>query len=264
MAALFINPVGVKLVLYPLDTLLHQPLGLSASQEWQPMQLSSQRGIAFLAVLAWSFLLVIVRKSELRFDEFLLLAAGIWLAGSHDRMLFVFGILAAPIFSRFLSTSWDNYDARTDRIAPNAVLTALSLLAVWLGFPNRDRLARQVEEKSPVKAVEFIQSHRLAGPMLNDYTYGGYLIWALPEHPVFVDGRADVFEWTGVLEQFGAWATLQANPNTLLEKYGIQFCLLAPGSPMAHVLPLMPNWKSVYSDSNSVIFIRIPSAPPRP
>ena len=25
------------------------------------------------------------------------------------------------------------------------------------------------------------------------------LMWAAPEYPVFIDGRTDVFEWTGVL-----------------------------------------------------------------
>jgi len=77
VAALFVNPVGIHLVLYPLDTLLHQPVGLSTVQEWQPMQLSSLRGIIFLAVLGGSFLLVIARVSELYFDELLLLAAGL-------------------------------------------------------------------------------------------------------------------------------------------------------------------------------------------
>lgn len=92
--------------------------------------------------------------------------------------------------------------------------------------------------------------------MLNEFVYGGYLLWAMPEHPVFLDGRADVFEWTGVLAEFGSWATLQSDPNALLDKYGIQFCLMMPQSPMAHILPLMHNWKAVYSDRNSVIFVR--------
>ena len=92
--------------------------------------------------------------------------------------------------------------------------------------------------------------------MLNDYVYGGYLIWAAPEYPVFVDGRSDVYEWSGVLSQFGNWATLQSDPNALLQKYRVNFCLLTSHSPMAHVLPLMPGWKLVYSDSNSVIFSR--------
>ena len=262
VAALFLNPVGVRQVLLPVDFLLHQHVNLGNVQEWQPLQLNGQRGIIFLAVLACSFLLVVMRQSELHLDELLLLGAGIWLAGSHDRMLFVFGILAAPIFSRLLSTSWEGYDPKTDRIVPNAVMMALSLLVVFMAFPSRANLAAQAEEKSPAGAVNFIKTHHLSGPMLNDYTDGGYLIWAMPEHPVFIDGRAEVYEWAGVLQEFGAWATLQADPNTLLDKYGIQFCLLEANAPMTYVLPLMHNWKSVYSDSQSIIFVRVATPTP--
>jgi hypothetical protein len=92
--------------------------------------------------------------------------------------------------------------------------------------------------------------------MLNEYVYGGYLIWAAPEHPVFVDGRADVFDWTGVLGEFGKWATLQSDPNELLDKYQVNFCLLGRDSPMARVLPLLPGWKTVYSDNLAVIVMR--------
>ena len=261
-AALFLNPVGLQQILYPIDALIHQPLGLSTVREWQPLELNGQRGVLLLIVLGCIALLLILRKTELYFEEMLLLVVGIWLAGSHERMLFVFGILAAPILSRMLSTSWDGYDPETDRIWPNAVLIAISLLIAFWAFPGAGNLAAQAEEKSPVGAVNFIKTHHLAGPMLNDYTDGGYLIWAMPEHPVFIDGRGDVYEWTGVFQEFGNWATLQADPNTLLDKYGIQFCLLEANAPMANVLPLMHNWKSVYSDKLSVIFVRTaPLAP---
>jgi hypothetical protein len=117
-------------------------------------------------------------------------------------------------------------------------------------------LAAQVEQKSPVKAVEFMQAHHLSGNMLNEYVFGGYLIWAAPEDPVFIDGRGDVFEWTGVLGEFGKWATLESDPNALLDKYRISFCLLSRSSPMARVLRLLPNWKTVYADNLSVIVMR--------
>jgi hypothetical protein len=104
--------------------------------------------------------------------------------------------------------------------------------------------------------VDFIKSHHLYGPMLNEYVYGGYLIWAAPEYPVFVDGRADIYEWAGVLGDYGSWATLQSDPNSLLDKYRVNFCLLTSESPMAHVMPLLHKWKNVYSDGNSVIFVR--------
>jgi hypothetical protein len=259
--ALFLNPDGLKQVLYPLDTLLHQPVGLSTVQEWLPLALNSQRGVLFLIILAAIFLLVIARIGELYFEELILLAAGVWLAGSHDRMLFVFGIFAAPILTRMLAGSWDNYDAATDRIAPNAVLIGLAIAVSWLAFPGAPNLTRQIEAKSPVKAVQFIHSHHLAGPMLNDYNDGGYLIWAMPEHPVFIDGRGDVFEWAGVLQQFGDWANLNSDPDALLDTYQIQFCLLAQGMPEARVLPLLHTWKVIYSDDLNVILVRTTPAP---
>jgi hypothetical protein len=255
-AALFLNPDGVKQILYPINTLLHQPIGLSASQEWQPTPITDPRGIGLLAVLLCSVLLLITRRSELFWDEFLLIAAGTWLGLSHMRTLFAFGILAAPILSRQLSSSWDQYNKEADRIWPNALLIGISAMVAILAFPGSRNLETQVEEKSPVKAVAFIKSNHLTGPMLNDYTYGGYLIWATPEHPDFVDGRADVFEWSGVLREFGDWATLQSDPNSLLKKYKIKFCILQRSSAMAHVMPLLSGWKLIYSDGDSVIFQR--------
>jgi hypothetical protein len=262
VAALFVNPIGVKQILYPVDTMLHQPIGLSMVQEWKPLELSGGRAFAYLGILGCIFLLVIARGSQLFWQELVLLALATYFAASHQRMLFVFGILVAPILCRLLSTSWDGYNPEQDLALPNAIFITASVLVAFWGFPSRQNLTKQVAEQSPVKAVEFIKSSHLSGRMLNEYVYGGYLIWASPEHPVFVDGRADVFEWTGVLRDFGSWATLQSDPNALLDNYRIDFCLLARESPMARVLPLLRDWRSIYSDDKSVIFTRISLASP--
>ncbi|WP_035359044.1 hypothetical protein [Edaphobacter aggregans] len=258
LAALFLNPIGVKQVLNPLETMLHLPINLNQVVEWQPLQLGDPRGLALLGLIGSIFLLLIVRQSNLFWHELLLFALGIWLAASHQRMLFPFGILVAPILSRLLSSSWDGYNATQDRPLPNAVLIAISLLITFWAFPNRQNLTRQIEEQSPVKAVEFMNTHDISGRMLNDYVYGGYLIWAAPHYPVFVDGRGDIFEQTGVLGDFEKWATLKGAPDLLLDKYHIDFCLLSRNSPMVFVLQLLPNWKAIYSDNNSTIFVRVP------
>jgi hypothetical protein len=256
LAALFLNPAGARQILYPFDTMLNMPILLGNVEEWAPLQLSDARGVALLAVLLCSFLLAAAGRSKLYWDELLLLAIGTWLAASHVRMLVVFGILAASVLSRQLADSWEGYDAEKDRIWPNAAIIAISLLVSYLAFPNSQSLERQVVDRSPVKAVEFIRASHLSGPMLNDYAFGGYLIWAAPEHPVMMDGRTDIYEWSGFLGEFGKWATLQSDPNVLLKKYGVNFCLLMRQSPMVHVLPLLPDWKLVYSDNNSVLFVR--------
>lgn len=257
--ALFLNPVGLKQILYPLDTLINMPLLIGNVAEYAPLQMSSARGIALMAVLLSIFLLVMMHRSQMFWDESILLALCTWMAVSHLRMLFVFGILTAPVLSRQLATFWEGYDAENDRRGLNAVFIGVTLLVAFLAFPTSRNLREQVEEHSPVKAVEFIKANHLSGPMLNDHAYGGYLIWAAPEHPVFLDGRTDVFEWTGVFREFGSWATLQSDPNSLLDKYGVSFCLLSRESPMVRVLPLLHDWKIIYSDNNSVIVSRSPA-----
>jgi hypothetical protein len=260
--ALFLNPAGIKLILYPLQTLMVPSIGVASVSEWQPLQLGNSRGIIFLGLLGCIFLLVAIRRSELFWHELLLLILGAWLAASHRRMLFVFGILAAPILSRLLASASLDYDAVRNRALPNAALIAASVAIVVLIFPNDQNLAAQLRKDSPVRAVDFVKSHHLAGPMLNDWDDGGYLIWAAPEYPDFIDGRADVFEETGVIAEFANWANLQSGPGALLDKYHVNFCLLERGSAMATVLPLLPNWKTAYSDEKSVIFVRTPAMGP--
>jgi hypothetical protein len=256
IAALFLNPVGVQQVLYPLDVMIHQPKGLAAVAEWQPLALNEPRAGILLLIAGLICVLTAMPRAVLRLEELGLLILGMGMALSHVRMLFVFGIVAAPVLSRLLAKSWASYELARDRRMPNVVIMLISLAALVLAFPNPKVLEAQVKKDNPVKAVDFIRRTGLSGRMLNEYVYGGYLIWALPEHKVFMDGRADVYEWTGVLADFGAWAMLQADPAILLDKYGVDFCLLAKDAPMAHVMPYLPGWKKAYSDELSVIFVR--------
>jgi hypothetical protein len=256
LAGLFINPAGFKQIFYPFDTLMNMKLLMANVEEWAPLNLTEARGIGLMAVLFCLVLLVATRKAELHLDELLLLGAGTWMAVGHVRMLIIFGILAAPTLSRQLACVWDSYDPEKDRILPNAVFIGLALIVIALSFPSRENLVRQVEARSPVKAVEYIRTHQLSGPMLNDYAYGGYLIWAAPEYPVMIDGRTDIYEWSGFLQLYARWATIQEDPNLLLRKYNVNFCLLSPQSQMINVLPLLPDWKLVYSDDLARVFVK--------
>ena len=254
--ALFLNPAGLRQILYPFDAFINQSQGLANVEEWAPLKMNSPSGIALLAVLLCCLLLAVVRKSVLYWHELLLLALGTWLAVSHVRLLVVFGMLAVPVLVRQLASSWDGYNFEQDRIWPNAVFLAVSLTAAVVAFPNMTSLEAQIGEQSPVTAVKFLEANRPAGPMLNDYAFGGYLIWAAPQYPVMIDGRTDLYIWSGFLGEYGNWATLQSDPRVLLDKYKVGFCFLNRNAPMAHVLPLMPDWRQVYSDEKAVIFER--------
>ena len=255
--ATLLNPGGIRQVLYPLNTMLRQPINLASMEELHPLALNSQRGVCLLAIVGSIFLLIVLRKAELYLDELILLALGVWLAGSYERMVFVFGILAAPILSRVLAGLWENYNPERDRILPNALLLTLAVVVIFAAFPNAKNIAGQIEEQNPVKAVEYLRGHPIPGNMLNQYQFGGYLIWAAPEHPVFIDGRADLYEWAGILGQYTDWSGLKADPKAMLDKYRINLCLLSAQSPMVHAMALLPSWKQVYADRNAVILQRI-------
>jgi hypothetical protein len=260
LAALFLNPVGIRQILYPFDTLFNEHLLMANVEEWAPLKMSTPSGIALLVVLLCCLLLPVLRRAVLYWHELLLLALGTWLAVSHVRLLAAFGILAAPVLVRQLADCWDGYNSKEDRIWPNALFLAASLFVAYLVFPNPASLEAQVEDQSPFKAVKFLEANNIPGPMLNEYSFGGYLIWAAPQYPVMIDGRTDVYEWSGFLGEFGKWASLKDDPHLLLDKYKVNFCLLNRESPMANVLPLLQGWKQIYSDNNSVIFARTPSA----
>jgi hypothetical protein len=201
-------------------------------------------------------LLPILRRLEFTLEDLLLVGLGFGLAVQHERMHFAFGILAMPIFCRLLASARYRYDPRRDRVAWNGAIIALAAVPIALGFPSAKDLQEQINKDNPVKAVEFIRRAGISGRMLNEYIYGGYLIWAAPERKVFVDGRADLFEWAGVFREYIRWSTLQESPRLLPDKYHIDYCLLSRQSPISQVLLVLPGWKSIYSDNMSVVFVR--------
>lgn len=256
VAALFVNPVGPRLVFYPFDVLTRQAANLANVTEWRALDVSDLRGQGLFLLAGAIGLLFLARPRAVRLEELMLLGLGAAMALRHVRMVFVFGIVAAPIVCKLLADAWDSYEPEHDHRIANAVLIFTSIAIMIAAFPSRDRLEQQVQKDSPAGAVDFIRRSGLPGPMLNEYVWGGYLIWALPEQKVFIDGRTDIFDWTGVLSQYGRWVTLEEDPRPLLDKYGIRYILLQKSAPIAFLLPYLSGWKKVYADDVAVIFSR--------
>ena len=252
--ALCCNPVGVRLLTYPLNTLFQQPVDLNAVQEWMAPDLRSGRALAMIAAAAGVLLLGILRRTELKLQELLFLAMAFGLATQHVRMLFLFGIVVSPILCRLIAPLIGRDGNREHPIA-NAVLMGMMAVAMAAAVPNTQGLQQQVRQCNPAAAADYIRRAGLRGPMLNEYVFGGYLIWALPEHKVFIDGRGDVYDWTGVFAQYGRWATLAEDPRELLDRYGVQFCLLRADSAKARVASLL-GWKTVYADEIATVLVR--------
>jgi len=254
--ALCVNPVGWPLLAYPLRTIFDQRLQLDAVTEWQKLSFDDSRAFGLLGLAGAILLIALVRRTVLYVDEAALLTVAFGMAVLHQRFLFAWGIVSAPVICRQLADLWEGYSPAHDRVFPNAFFIAGSLGLAFAAFPSQSALVSQVNRGNPVGAVDFIRGAHLTGRMLNEYVYGGYLSWALPEQKVFIDGRADVYAWTGVFADYGAWATLRDDPNRLLDHYQVDWCLLSRSAPLARVMHYLPGWSERYSDSQSVIFAR--------
>jgi hypothetical protein len=252
--ALLCNPVGIQLLLYPLNVAFQQTTSLMAVEEWRPPDPTSAHGLAMIGGVIALVMIPLVRRSELRLLDLLLVAIGFGLAIQHVRMMFVFGIMFSPVLCRVLGTVLA--DPKREHPIANAVILAGFAAAVAAAFPSSATLQQQVVKANPVAAVDFIRRTGISGPMLNEYVFGDYLIWAFPEEKVFIDGRGDIYDWSGVLAAYGRWYTVSEDPSILLDKYKIRFCLLRKDAPIGNVLPYLKGWRRVYTDEIASVFLR--------
>ena len=140
----------------------------------------------------------------------------------------------------------------------NWVLLGLVMLAalVKISQPLSPAVNEEAQAKTlPVEAAAFLKQEQPAGPIFNSYNWGGYLIWELPEYPVFVDGRTDLYD-DAFLREYLSLVFAQGNWEETLDKYGIKLVLIEPQSMMGQLLVERPGWEQVYQDEMAAIFIR--------
>ena len=117
-----------------------------------------------------------------------------------------------------------------------------------------------MEKNWPVQAVAYLRQHPAPQPMYNTYGYGGYLIWQMSDvNKVFIDGRADIYERTGVFADYLSISRLDFPAPFLLNAYNVQSCLLDRKDTLVTLLNASPEWEKIYGDPITVLYVRRPS-----
>jgi len=257
LIALTATPYGTYLAAYPMEMALFQPANIASIREWQPLGTDILMGKVFVGMLLVFFVLNMLWTPTYRVEELGLLLFAVYAASVHRRFLFLLLIVIAPFFALILSRWWAPYKRSKDRPLLNAFAVALVIVGMVAFFPTPGAVASVVERNYPVRAMEYLRAHPVEGPLLNEYGWGGYIIWATGgTHKVFIDGRADIYEYSGVLPDYMDITLLKPNALDLMRKYGIRACLLQHDAPLATVLGALPEWERVYADDVSVLFVR--------
>lgn len=256
LAVLFVNPYGWRLVVYPFNLAFHQRLNIASIVEWGSLDFHSLRGKVALATLAISIVVRLACHRRWMLDELAFLLLGIYAGFTYSRFLFLAAILIVPFLAKDLRRSIPQYEAARDRPRLNAAIMLLCVLAVWRSFPTNQQLVSAESAQYPIAATAFLAGFHPKGNVLNDYLWGGHLIWNEPQIPVFVDSRVDIFEEHGIFRDYLRLAHLQGTFG-VLKKYNIRYVLVRESSPVAYLLENSREWKVDYRDTTTVLFERV-------
>ena len=89
------------------------------------------------------------------------------------------------------------------------------------------------------------------GQVFNEYNEGGYLIWFVPERPVFIDGRQDPYSLP-FLMRAQALAQDAAVRTAVFRDYGIRCAALSPESRLVAQLRAQ-GWRQTHRDERWVV-----------
>ena len=257
VAVLPLTPYGTRLAAVPFNVATSLPLNFTHIVEWQPINTDFWQA-KLLMVLLFGFIVAQVAfRNRYRLEEFSLFLFVLYATFVHFRFAIMFAIVFAPLAASLFVRWAPTYDPRHDKYVINAVLTSAAVLSFVLFLPSETALQKEVSKDYPVQAVRYIQEHFVAGKMFNNYNFGGYLVWALPPgHKVFIDGRGDVYEHAGVFSDYATVTQLKPEALAVLQSYEIDFCLTKQDAPLAALLASSPEWKELYKDSVSCVFVR--------
>jgi hypothetical protein len=133
------------------------------------------------------------------------------------------------------------------------VVIVLWLLAPGMGF-DRSSIERALHRQVPVHAVKFLQQSPHPGPLYNTFDWGSYLIWAMPEYPVAIDGRTDLYG-DELDERFALTARgVSYNDDPYLNES--RLIVLQQKNILVKFLTADPRFELIYEDGVAVIFAR--------
>jgi hypothetical protein len=259
VAALFINPFGWRLVAYPFEFASKQKLNVAHVAEWVSVDFHNARGVVVMILLIGLVLAALLRDRRWQLAELGLLVFALYCGLTYIRFLFLLGIVAAPLLAKLLDAI-PRYQPEIDKPILNMIFIAGILMWMIKGFPppTTARVEAAVAEEYPSQILPYLRTHPPSGRVLNEYLWGGYLIWHKRDVKVFVDSRVDIFEYSGVFADYLDLIGLK-DPQAILDKYQIRYVLFQHGQPLTYVLEHDPRWKVNYRDSVCILFERTES-----
>ena len=246
------NPYGWRIygVAYELAT---QSGALNKVSEMQAIPFRDLSDFLVLLLALGSAAALAWRRRFSLFETGLLALAAV-LSFRSQRDVWAMAVAGAAILASTIAGS-EKAAMRLPKWA-TAIAVIAAALAVPAGFRamhvNNARLESELAKSLPVRAVEAVQAKGYAGPLYNDYNWGGYLMWSL-RMPVSIDGRAAFYGDQRIDRSLATW---NAEPDwasdAQLMKAGV---VIGPvKAPLTQALRMDSRFQLVYEDKAAAVF----------
>ena len=271
-AAVLLNPHGLRMYLYPFETLRSQAM-MKYIEEWLSPNFQEPMFLPLLLLIFATFSALALSSKRLRILDLVLLLATAAGALRSARNIPFFVLVAMPLlvehsWNWITVQRWGKWLLKPEKreVGSQAILKVVLNLVLLITLPlgvAALRLHQSVTKQPaaeakvfPVAAVEFMRAQKPPQPIFNDYGWGGYIIWKLhPDYQVYIDGRADVYG-DAFMEEFLSTQSGQTGWRAPLDKYGIRTVLIKPDLALASLLRQDSEWQNVFEDKQSVMFVR--------
>jgi hypothetical protein len=223
--------------------------------ELQPPDFSHYSHYAELFLAAAAFVAVGLRK-EVDLFKLMLLAVASAVAFRTVRDGWFICIPAAACIADSSAPEASREPAET--LSENLVVAAIVVMALWLLASGMDftpsGLDRALRRQVPIGAVKFLRENPHPGPLYNTFDWGSFLIWSMPDYPVAIDGRTDLygdemderFTLTARGVSYGDDPYLNESRLVLLQQKNI----------LVKFLTADPRYELIYQDGVAVVFAR--------
>ncbi len=291
----FLTPYGIEL--YSFLGGYSNTFYLGAIREWVP-QFDfpfNYWQLAYLALVTFAFLFYlykIVREKSLKADIWQISLVFLFLILSfksrrHFPLMFVgtFLFLLKTIFDLLGLENIKSFSLKKELKYVILICLGLAGLNQYIILAPIANPFSSFCSEYPCAATEFLkQSEQLKNfNILNEYDWGGYLLWVYPEKKLFIDGRIPQTRYAGqtFLEEYLEFFQKQTDYTKKLDQYNIRLILIRTNSKKIEARPWekiifwiqdgdlnRPNylrkflnsssdWQKIYSDSLASVYLKI-------
>jgi hypothetical protein len=251
--ATLVNPYGWRIYAVARD-LATQSGALNKISELQAIPFRTLADFVILALALGSVAALARQKRILIFESGLLLFATV-VSFRSQRDVWVVAIASAAI----LASCFTGKKKATNGLPASAIglaaLVSVMVVVTLFGLErvNNDTLEAQIVQNFPVRAVEVIRQRGYSGPLFNDFTWGGYLIWNL-RLPVAIDGRQNLY---GDQRMDRSTSTWSAEPGWELDPQlaTAQIVIGPTNAALNQALRRNPHFQLAYQDEVATVFV---------